>query len=101
MARKTEKQKCTITDKLLPCPFCGSPAEFVIRSNKGPNPFHIHKESKYAIACSSTIDLECYLYSGHDERTKHSKRSWDDVLWWYAKLDDAVKAWQTRWEGRG
>jgi len=94
MARKPEHHKCTITDKLLPCPFCGSPAELIRRRRTKDN-------LPYAIACSSTIDLECFLYSGVEERHKHDKRSWDDVMVWFAKLDDAKKAWQTRWEGRG
>lgn len=75
--------------KLLWCPFCGCPGEYVFRKRtKGNLP--------YAIACSSTIDKECLIYSGYEERHKHDKRSWDDVLCWYTKLDDAVKAWNTR-----
>jgi len=81
---------------LLHCPFCSSPAELIVRKKGEKNPFKLHKESKYAIACSSDISVCCYLYSGHEVRTKHDKHSWDDVLVWYAVLDDAVGDWNTR-----
>jgi len=75
--------------KLKNCPFCGSNAELV-------NSRQAFEKVMYAIACSSSIIKECYLYSGSDERHLHDPRAWDDVLFWYVKKEDAVEAWNRR-----
>ena len=69
---------------LKTCPFCGSPAEIL----------H-NKDGHTAIACTSTISQDCHLYSGWDER-QNSDISWDDVMVWYVKEQDAFTAWNRR-----
>lgn len=71
------------------CQFCGSKAELIKRKPlKGDLP--------YAIACTSGVTKECFLYSGSEERQLHDPRAWDDVLQWYAKEEEAINAWNTR-----
>ncbi len=71
-------------EMLKSCPFCGSTAEILK-----------NKDGLFAVACTSGINTECFLYSGHDERIDHNA-NWDDVMTWYAKKTEAIKAWNRR-----
>lgn len=71
-------------DELKPCPFCGSKAKLIHRPKK---------ISSWAISCTSKLADDCQLYSGQDTRPE---KDWDDVRYWFANKDEAIKTWNTR-----